>query len=307
MATVTMRSLLEAGIHFGHQTRRWNPKMARYIFGERHGIYIIDLQQTLRQLRKAYLAARDAAAKGGKVLFVGTKKQARDAIQREADRCEMYYVNNRWLGGTLTNWETIQKSIRSLIRLEEIEESGKIDAYTKKEGIKMRKDREKLDRNLRGIKSMNGLPTVMFVIDSHKESIAVKEAERLNIPCIAIVDTNSDPDAVPIPVPGNDDAIRAINLFTSIIADAVIEGRMAYEKNKEEAAEKDRAASAEKAVKSDKLAKLQSKQVDEAATPKAEEKTVVEPVAPKAEPVAKAAPAPEAEPAAEAEKAPATE
>ena len=307
MATVTMRSLLEAGIHFGHQTRRWNPKMARYIFGERHGIYIIDLQQTLRQLRKAYLTARDAAAKGGKVLFVGTKKQARETIQREADRCEMYYVNNRWLGGTLTNWETIQRSIRSLVRLEDIEDSGKIEAYPKKEGIKMRKEREKLDHNLRGIKNMDGLPSVMFVIDSHKEAIAVKEAKRLNIPCIAIVDTNSDPDAVQIPVPGNDDAIRAINLFASIIAEAVIEGRMAFEKSKEEEAENERSASAEKAVKSDKLAKLQSQQVDGAETPDAAAESAAESAATEAPAAPDAEQAPTTKPGPQEEQAPAAE
>jgi small subunit ribosomal protein S2 len=230
MPVVTMRELLEAGIHFGHQTRRWNPKMGRYIFGERNGIYIIDLQQTLRQIHKAYKIVRDTTANGGTVLFVGTKKQAQDAVAREADRCGMYYVNHRWLGGTLTNWQTVKQSVRSLIRLEEMESSGKIDAYPKKEIIVLRKQREKLDQNLRGIKNMNGLPDVMFVIDAKRESIAIREANRLGIPCIAIVDTNADPDVVPVPVPGNDDAIRAINLFCSVIANAVIDGRTRAEK-----------------------------------------------------------------------------
>ena len=231
MAIVTMRQLLEAGIHFGHQTRRWNPKMARYIFGQRNGIYIIDLQKTLRQLTKAYICVRDIVAQGGNVLFVGTKKQAQEAVAREAQRCGMYYVNNRWLGGTMTNWETIRQSIRTLQRLQEMSESGKMDEqFTKKEAIQLRKKAEKLEANLRGIKNMPGLPQVMFVIDAKKEAIAIREAERIGIPCIAITDTNCDPDAVPIPVPGNDDAIRAVQLFCSVIADAVMEGRMRAEK-----------------------------------------------------------------------------
>lgn len=232
MAAATMRQLLEAGIHFGHQTRRWNPKMARYIFGERNGIYIIDLQKTLQQLEKAYAFVRDTVAAGGTVLFVGTKKQAQEPIAKEAERCGMYYVNNRWLGGTLTNWETIRHSIRTLHKLEENETSGVYDKYPKKEVAKMRKEQQKLDKNLRGLKTMNSLPNVMFVIDAKKEHIAVREAERLGIPCIGIVDTNCDPDVVPLPIPGNDDAIRAVGLFCSVIADAVIEGRAQYEKNR---------------------------------------------------------------------------
>lgn len=230
MPVVSMRDLLEAGIHFGHQTRRWNPKMARYIYGERNGIYIIDLQKTMRQVHRAYKLVRDTVANGGNVLFVGTKKQAQDAVAREADRCGMYYVNNRWLGGTLTNWQTVKQSVRNLIRLEDMESSGKIDAYPKKEIIVMRKQREKLDQNLRGIKKMNGVPNVMFVIDAKREAIAIREAERLGIPCVAVVDTNADPDVVPVPIPGNDDAIRAINLFCQIMADAVLEGRTRAEK-----------------------------------------------------------------------------
>jgi len=227
MAIVTMRQLLETGIHFGHQTRRWNPKMQRFIFGQRNGIYIIDLKKTLRQLSKAYLCVRDAVAGGGNVLFVGTKKQAQEAIAHEAQRCGMFYVNSRWLGGTLTNWQTIRQSIRNLQRLEEQDEAGELEKqFKKKEVIRMRKQVAKLDANLSGIKDMPGLPQVVFVIDAKKEAIAVREARRLNIPCIAIVDTNSDPDDVPIPVPGNDDAIRAIHLFCSVMADAVMDGRM---------------------------------------------------------------------------------
>ena len=231
MAIVTMRELLEAGVHFGHQTRRWNPKMARYIFGQRNGIYIINLKHTMRQLAQAYALVRDVVANGGNILFVGTKKQARDAITREAQRCGMFYVNHRWLGGTLTNWQTIRQSIRTLQRLEELDESGQLDdQFKKKEVIRQRKHAAKLNANLSGIKLMPGLPQVMFVIDAKKEAIAVREAERLGIPCIAIVDTNTDPDVVPIPVPGNDDAIRAIQLFCSIMADAVMDGRMRADK-----------------------------------------------------------------------------
>ena len=231
MPIVTMRQLLEAGIHFGHQTRRWNPKMARYIFGQRNGIYIIDLQKTLQQIRKAFVCIHDITAAGGNILFVGTKKQAQEAVAREAQRCGMYYVNNRWLGGTLTNWETIRQSIRNLQRLEELNTSGKLDEqFTKKEAIQFRKQIEKLDANLRGIKNMPGLPNALFVIDAKKEAIAVREAARLGIPCVGIVDTNCDPDAVPIPIPGNDDAIRAVQLFCSIMADAVMEGRMNMDK-----------------------------------------------------------------------------
>ncbi|NIA15085.1 MAG: 30S ribosomal protein S2, partial [Nitrospiraceae bacterium] len=231
MAIVTMRELLEAGIHFGHQTRRWNPKMSRYIFAQRNGIYIIDLQQTLRQLAKAYALVRDVVANGGNILFVGTKKQARESVTREAQRCGMFYVNHRWLGGTLTNWQTIRQSIRNLQRLEELDESGKLEEqFKKKEVVRQRKYAAKLNANLSGIKQMPGLPQVMFVIDAKKEAIAVREAERLGIPCIAIVDTNTDPDLVPIPVPGNDDAIRAIQLFCSIMADAVMDGRMRADK-----------------------------------------------------------------------------
>jgi len=251
MAIVTMRQLLEAGIHFGHQTRRWNPKMARFIYGQRNGIYIIDLQKTLQQLTKAYVCVRDIVARGGNVLFVGTKKQAQEAVSHEAQRCGMYYVTSRWLGGTLTNWETIRQSIRNLQRLDDLDKSGKMDEqFTKKEAIRFRKQAAKLEANLKGIKNMPGLPDVMFVVDAKKEAIAIREAERLGIPCIAVVDTNSDPDVVPIPVPGNDDAIRAVQLVCSVIADAVMDGRMRADKIRSErpqAADAPRAASVEEA------------------------------------------------------------
>jgi small subunit ribosomal protein S2 len=225
-----MRDLLEAGIHFGHQTRRWNPKMKKYIYGQRNGIYIIDLQKTMAQLRKATALVRETAARGGSVLFVGTKKQAAEAISREAERCGMHYVNNRWLGGTLTNFATVKKSVRRLLDQEAMETDGSFDKLQKKEVVRVRKNTEKLDKNLSGIKSLKGLPDVMFVIDARKEAIAIKEAKRLGIPCISIVDTNSDPDSVPIPIPGNDDAIRAVNLFCAAIADAAIEGKSLHQK-----------------------------------------------------------------------------
>jgi len=230
MAIVTMRQLLEAGIHFGHQTRRWNPKMARFIFGQRNGIYIIDLQQTLRQLNKAYAFVRDTVASGGQVLFVGTKKQAQEAITREAERCGMFYISHHWLGGTLTNYMTIRKSIKRLLDLEDMQARGDLEKMTKKEAIGVVKTMEKLNRNLCGIKTMERLPDVVFIIDTKKEAIAVREAQRLNIPCIGIVDTNCDPDQVPIPIPGNDDAIRAVNLFCRVIADAAVEGKAIGEK-----------------------------------------------------------------------------
>lgn len=230
MSTVTMRQLLEAGIHFGHQTRRWNPKMQRYIFGQRNGIYIIDLQKTMQQLRQAYIAVRNTVARGGNVLFVGTKKQAQEAARREAERCGMYYINTRWLGGTLTNWQTIRKSIQRLLELDEMESSGRIDQYSKKEAIQLRKDREKLEKGLSGIKAMPGPPRVLFVVDAKKETIAVREAKRLGITSIGIVDTNCDPDEVDIAIPGNDDALRAVGLFCSVIADAVLDGKLMGEK-----------------------------------------------------------------------------
>lgn len=225
MSVVTMRQLLEAGIHFGHQTRRWNPKMGRFIFGQRNGIYIIDLQKTLVQLHTAYTTVRDTVAAGGTLLFVGTKKQAQEPIQREAVRCGMHYVNTRWLGGTLTNFATIRRSVSRLLRLEEMETTGEFEKLPKKEAIQLRKEAAKLSKYLGGIKAMDRLPSALFVIDAKKEAIAVREAQRIGITCIGVVDTNCDPDVVSIPLPGNDDAIRAVNLFCSVMADAVLEGQ----------------------------------------------------------------------------------
>lgn len=230
MALVTMRELLEAGIHFGHQTRRWNPKMARYIYGQRNGIYLIDLQHTLRQMYRAYGLVRDIVSQGGHVLFVGTKRQAQEPIKLEAERCGMYHVTTRWLGGTMTNYQTVRQSISELYRLQTIEKDGTIDKFSKKEAAMMRKQRVKLEKNLLGIQQMPGLPDAVFVVDVGREDIAVKEARRLKIPCIGIIDTNCDPDDVDLPVPGNDDAIRAINLYCKLIADAVLEGKLRAEK-----------------------------------------------------------------------------
>ena len=230
MAAVTMKDLLEAGIHFGHQTRRWNPKMKKYIFGARNGIYIIDLQKTLGQLNRARTFVRETVAAGGHVLFVGTKRQAQEIIQREAERCGMYYVNNRWLGGTLTNYETIQVSIRNLRKLEAMEANEGLEKFSKKEAARLRKQKARLAKYLDGLKDMPGVPSIVFVIDARREDIAVNEARRLNIPCIGVVDTNCDPETVSFPIPGNDDAIRAVDLFCSVIADAVIEGRAQNEK-----------------------------------------------------------------------------
>jgi len=224
MAYITMKELLEAGVHFGHQTKRWNPKMKPYIFGARNGIYIIDLQKTVRMFRVAYDFIVDTVAKGKSVLFVGTKKQAREAIYEEANRCEMFYVHNRWLGGMLTNFQTIKKSIDRLNYLNEIENDGSISLYTKKEGLKLQKEQKKLDTTLGGIRNMNKLPGAIFIIDPKNESIAVREGKRLNIPIVAVVDTNCDPEDIDFVVPGNDDAIRSVRLLTSKIAEACIEG-----------------------------------------------------------------------------------
>jgi small subunit ribosomal protein S2 len=220
-----MKELLEAGVHFGHQTKRWNPKMKEYIFGERNGIYIIDLQKTLKLFKDAARYVVEMAAQGKTVLFVGTKRQAQEAVAEEANRCQMFYVNQRWLGGLLTNMITVQKSIKRLKELEQMAAEGAWGGRPKKEIVRMERERKHLDSNLAGIKDMPGLPDVVFVIDSNKEAIAVKEARRLGIPVVAIVDTNCDPDEVDWVIPGNDDALRAIRLFTSKIADAVVEGR----------------------------------------------------------------------------------
>jgi small subunit ribosomal protein S2 len=227
MAALTMKELLEAGVHFGHQTKRWNPKMQKYIFGERNGIYIIDLQKTLKKFREAYAFVRDLAAGGGTMLFIGTKKQAQETVFEEAGRCAMYYVNQRWLGGLLTNWVTVQKSVKRLKELDEMATDGRYDLLPKKEVIKLERERKHLQQNLAGIKHMSRLPDAVFVIDSNKEQIAVREARKLGIPVVAVVDTNCDPSEVDYVIPGNDDALRAIRLFASKIADSVIEGAQA--------------------------------------------------------------------------------
>jgi len=218
-----MKQLLEAGVHFGHQTRRWNPKMAEYIFTERNGIHIIDLQKTVKQIEKAYDFVKQIVLDGGEVLFVGTKKQAQECVEEEAIRCGMFYINTRWLGGTLTNYKTMEKRIEYLKKLHQMEEDGTFDSLPKKEVIKLRAEMEKLEKNLGGIKDMHGIPNVLFVVDPKKERNAVLEAKKLDIPVVAIIDTNCDPDEVDYVIPGNDDAIRAVKLITSVIANAVIE------------------------------------------------------------------------------------
>ncbi len=224
MANITMKELLEAGVHFGHQTKRWNPKMKEYIFGERNGIYIIDLQKTLKMFKEASKFVQELAADGRIILFVGTKRQAQDAIAEEAQRCSMYYVNLRWLGGLLTNWVTIQKSVKRLKELDEMATDGRYDLLPKKEVIKLERERKHLQANLAGIKNMTRLPDAIFVIDSNKEQIAVREARKLGIPVVAVVDTNCDPSEVDYVIPGNDDALRAIRLFTSKISESIAEG-----------------------------------------------------------------------------------
>jgi small subunit ribosomal protein S2 len=227
LVSVTMKELLEAGVHFGHQVRRWNPKMKEYIFGERNGIYIIDLQKTQRMFRDAIAFVTNAIAedKGKTVLFVGTKRQAQDAVREEAERCGQYHVNQRWLGGLLTNFQTVQKSIKRLKDLEAMETDGRYEKLTKKERIKLDRERESLNKNLSGIKSMNRLPDIVFIIDVRKEEIAVAEANRLGIPIVAVVDTNCSPEGIDYVIPGNDDALRAVRLFASRIADAIVEGQ----------------------------------------------------------------------------------
>jgi small subunit ribosomal protein S2 len=225
LPAISMKELLEAGVHFGHQTKRWNPKMKEYIFGERNGIYIIDLQKTLKLFKDAMRYVGDMAAQGKTVLFVGTKRQAQEAIAEEATRAGMYYINQRWLGGLLTNMATVQKSIKRLKELDAMAEEGNWDGRAKKEVIRLERERKQLNQNLAGIKDMHGLPDVMFVVDSNKEAIAVEEARKLGIAVVAVVDTNCDPDKVKYVIPGNDDALRAIRLFTTKIAEACIEGR----------------------------------------------------------------------------------
>jgi small subunit ribosomal protein S2 len=224
LATITMKELLEAGVHFGHQTKRWNPKMKEYIFGERNGIYIIDLQKTLKMFKEASKFVQDLANDGRIVLFVGTKRQAQDAIAEEAQRCGMFYINQRWLGGLLTNWITVQKSVKRLKELDEMATDGRYELLPKKEVIKLERERKHLQANLAGIKNMSRLPDAIFVIDSNKEQIAVREARKLGIPVVAVVDTNCDPSEVDYVIPGNDDALRAIRLFTSKISESIAEG-----------------------------------------------------------------------------------
>ncbi|WP_213975274.1 30S ribosomal protein S2 [Tepidanaerobacter acetatoxydans] len=225
MSIISMKQLLEAGVHFGHQTRRWNPKMKDYIFTERNGIYIIDLQKTVKKIEEAYEFVKNISAEGGSILFVGTKKQAQESIQDEAQRCGMFYVNQRWLGGMLTNFKTIRKRIDRLHELEKMEEDGLFEILPKKEVLNLLHEKERLEKNLGGIKDMTELPQAVFIVDPRKERIAIQEARKLQIPIIAIVDTNCDPDEVDYIIPGNDDAIRAVKLLTEKIADAVIEGR----------------------------------------------------------------------------------
>lgn len=249
MAYLTMKQLLEAGVHFGHQTKRWNPKMKPYIFGARNGIYIIDLQKTVKMFKTAHDIIRDVAASGGRVLFVGTKKQAQTSIENAAKKCDMDYVNQRWLGGLLTNFSTVRKSLnrlKALDALKDKEEDSEIVATTKKEGLILERERLRLEKNLGGLRNMNKLPSAIFVVDCKKETIAVKEGKKLGIPVVAIVDSNCDPDDIDHIIPGNDDAIRAIDLFSTTMADACIEGRARFEEALQ--SESDKAASAKEAA-----------------------------------------------------------
>jgi len=237
LAVVSMKQLLEAGVHFGHQTRRWNPKMKNYIFTERNGIYIIDLQRTVKRIDEAYNYFKDIASRGEKVLFVGTKKQAQESVQKEAEKCGMFYVNQRWLGGMLTNFQTIRKRIDRLFDLDKMEEDGLFEVLPKKEVIRLKHEKEKLEKFLGGIKHMKELPTAVYIIDPRKERIAVAEARKLGIPIVAIVDTNCDPDEIDLVIPGNDDAIRAVKLITSKLADSVLEGKQGMQMEDDEITE----------------------------------------------------------------------
>ncbi|KOP82161.1 30S ribosomal protein S2 [Cytobacillus praedii] len=229
MSVISMKQLLEAGVHFGHQTRRWNPKMKKYIFTERNGIYIIDLQKTVKKVEEAYNFVKELAGNGGTILFVGTKKQAQDSVKEEAIRSGQYYVNQRWLGGTLTNFETIQKRISRLKDIERMSEDGTFEVLPKKEVVQLKKEQERLEKFLGGIKDMKGLPDALFIIDPRKERIAVAEAHKLNIPIVGIVDTNCDPDEIDVVIPANDDAIRAVKLLTGKMADAILEAKQGEE------------------------------------------------------------------------------
>jgi len=281
---VTMKDLLECGMHFGHQTRRWNPKMKKFIFGERKNIYIIDLQQTLRYFKYTYNIVRDAAAEGKTIVFVGTKKQARAAIKEHAERCGMPYVSTRWLGGMLTNYPTIKKSIRKLEIIEQMEENGQIELLTKKEALMLRRKKEKLNSYLEGYRHMSKLPDMMFVIDAVKENIAVKEARRMGMPVIAPLDTNCDPDLIDYPIPGNDDAIRSINLFCREIADAIIEGKAIYaEQNGEEVEETAGEANAVEAAAEANVSEEEVQKIVEEAKAEEAKEAPAAPVAEKAE------------------------
>ncbi|MGO9612902.1 MAG: 30S ribosomal protein S2 [Dissulfurispiraceae bacterium] len=253
MSVVTMKELLESGVHFGHQVKRWNPKMKKFIFGERNGIHIVDLQKTLKGIEDVYIFVRNVASVGASLLFVGTKKQAQDAIAEEAQRAGTFYVNNRWLGGMLTNFSTVRKSIERLKKIETMKEDGTYNVLTKKEVSQLEKEREKLEKNLSGIKEMRSLPGAVFIIDPKKERIAVQEARRLAIPIVAIVDTNCDPDEIDYVIPGNDDAIRAVKLISSKIANAILEGKGLLAKSAEEEMEKERI---ENKAKQDEIAEV---------------------------------------------------
>lgn len=253
MAIVTMKQLLECGVHFGHQTRRWNPKMKPYIFTERNGVYIVDLQKTVKGLEKAYDFLREVSKGGGSALFVGTKRQAQETIREEALRAGNFYINQRWLGGLLTNFQTIRKRVNRMIELQNMEEDGSFDKLPKKEVVKLRKTRAKLEKYLMGIRNMKDRPDVIFVIDPRREDIAVKEARKLGIPVIAVVDTNCDPEVIDFPIPGNDDAIRAIKLMTRLMADALVEGRQGVDGAVEEAPVEEAEATAEEIEKREKL------------------------------------------------------
>lgn len=272
MAAISMKQLLEAGVHFGHQTKRWNPKMKQFIFGERNGIYIIDLQKTIKLFKDAVDFVTDMAAQGKTVLFVGTKRQAQDAIVEEATRCGMFYVNNRWLGGLLTNFTTIQNSIKRFKELDGMKANGHYERLSKKESARLERERRQLEKNLLGIRDMPGLPDVLFIIDSKKEAIAVSEAKKLGIPLVAVVDTNCDPDDVDFIIPGNDDALRAVRLFSSTMADAVIAGQNMFQMRREIEAkdQADSAAAAEaakKAVAAPQFEIDESVSMEQAATP----------------------------------------
>lgn len=273
MSVIPMKSLLEAGVHFGHQTRRWNPKMKKFIFTERNGIYIIDLQKTVKKIDEAYEVVRQVAADGGNILFVGTKKQAQDAIEFEAKRADQYYVSQRWLGGMLTNYETIKKSINRLEEIERMSEDGTFDLLPKKEVIGLERELEKLNKYLSGIKDMPGIPDLMFVVDPKNEYIAVREARRLGVPIVGIVDTNTDPDDVDYPIPGNDDAIRAVKLITAAMADAIIEGRQGESLSVEEEMK-----SSDEVEENEEMTQEQDEEVkdDEVMTEEQDEKEVIE-------------------------------